>query len=92
MPYLILGSLTYASQANRDSAKTSILAVLATYPQITGVTTGLTSGVNTPSTTVLTISMQVPDATTAELVRVSLIAAWSAMPRTTFYISEVKAK
>ena len=55
MAYIITGTVTFSSQANRDAALTRVNAVLPGF-QYTPVSTVFNSGVNTPNNTTITFS------------------------------------
>lgn len=56
MAYIITGTLTFASQANRDAARTRINAAVALHA-FTTRTTVFPAGVNNSGTTIITISV-----------------------------------
>lgn len=56
MTYIITGTLNYASQANRDAAKTRVETALGSYVW-SGRATTLSAGVSNPSSTTMTISI-----------------------------------
>lgn len=91
MSYLIYGSLAYSTQANRNTAKTNVDNVLASYSVTNVAVGGFTAGVNTSGTTGLTISIRCSDADINAL-RFALLTAWSSGARATtgHYISAVK--
>ena len=56
MRYIIAGTATFSSQANRDAAKARLDTAMAGYTY-TAVATTFTPGINLPNTTSLTISI-----------------------------------
>lgn len=56
MAYIITGTLTFSSQANRDAARTRINTALASHAFSTR-TTVFPGGVNNSGTTIITISL-----------------------------------
>lgn len=57
MAYVITGTLTFSTQANRDAALTRINTALSGY-SYTNLATIFSAGVATPTTTTITISIQ----------------------------------
>ena len=55
MPYIITGSVTFGSQANRDAAITRVNTALSGY-SLTAYATQFPAGLNTPTTTTITFS------------------------------------
>jgi len=88
--YLVYGTITYSTAANRNSALSAINNALLSY-SATGVTTAFPSGVNTSGTAALTVSLQVPDHQ-VEGVNDALRTAWTSVTRATtgHYIATVK--
>ena len=58
MPYIIAGTVTFSSQANRDAALTRVNAVLPGFTY-SNVATAFNGGINTPNTTTITFSLSV---------------------------------
>lgn len=56
MPYIITGTVTFSSQINRDAARVRVDTALASHIY-TAVTTVFTPGVNNPTTTTITFSL-----------------------------------
>lgn len=56
MPYLITGTATFSSQANRDAALTRVNAVLPGF-SYSEVATTFQAGVKTPTATTITFSL-----------------------------------
>lgn len=57
MSYIIAGTATFSSQANRDAARTRIDAAIASTNYVSYTTT-FTAGVQNPTTTTMTISIK----------------------------------
>lgn len=86
MPYIITGTATFSSQANRDAARTRLDAAIATYNLI-NVTTVFNPGITHPTTTTMTISVDV-DGHDPGAVHKSIYDAWVASNRpVTCYLS-----
>ena len=85
--YRVVGNLTYATTANRNTALTAINSVVAAYNVVNTGTGAITGGVNTSGTTALTISLVCPTETIAEQFRISLLSAWTAAPRTAGFVA-----
>jgi hypothetical protein len=84
MTYLITGTATFSTQTNRNSALTRVNAVLAGYQVTDQATLGFDAGVNTPTTTTMTISISCgnDDAMCAQLGR-DIYTAWTQSNRHT---------
>lgn len=89
MPYYITGSLTFGSQANRDSARTALLAVAL------GAAAGWAGGPypaghTNSGTTALTISFSVAGEVAARALEAAFVTAYTPFPRTAGHLSTVK--
>jgi hypothetical protein len=56
MAYIITGTFTFSSQANRDAARTRLDAALLAY-SYTPLATAFTAGITNPTTTTMTVSI-----------------------------------
>lgn len=57
MPYIITGTVTFSSQANRDAALARVNTAVSGL-SVTNITTVFSPGINTPNTTSITFSLQ----------------------------------
>jgi hypothetical protein len=76
--YIYAGTITYSNTSNRNTALSAIETELANWPTITGIATAYPAGVNTSGSTVLTISLLVPDEATVDGFRNAMVSKWSA--------------
>ena len=88
MPYIITGTATFSSQANRDAAVTRVNTAIAPYVSAGTIspfaTPGFSAGLNTPTTTTMTVSYSVgTEDTTAATVAKAVYDAWIASNRHT---------
>jgi hypothetical protein len=61
MAYIITGTATFSNQNNRDSALGRVNTALAGYSITDIQTLGFTAGINTPTSTTMTISISCGD-------------------------------
>lgn len=82
MPYIITGTATFSTQANRDAALTRVNNALASFSYSNLATPGFSAGIQTPTTTTITISIQdgVSDTTAAALAK-AIYDAWTSSNR-----------
>lgn len=89
MAYIITGTLTFSTQANRDAALTRIQTALQGYSYTNLATAGFGAGVLTPTTTTITISIQdgVDGTTAAAISKAIYDAAVSTNRHSSGYLS-----
>ncbi len=86
--YYFTGTLTYSSQANRNSAQSALAPLVAGLTPFAGK---YPAGLNTSGTTVLTVSFQVEDDSGIDALRESMRAARAPYAVTSGHITVVKA-
>lgn len=76
MVYIITGTATFSSQANRDAARTRLDSALLSY-SLSSYGTTFTAGIAQPTTTTMTVSFSFDgDAATAATAAKSIYDAW----------------
>lgn len=96
MVYIITGTATFSSQANRDAARTRLDAALLAY-SLSAYATTFTAGITHPTTTTMTVSFSFDgDQDTMVAAAKSIYDAWigtgGAARHTTGYLSVNKVK
>jgi hypothetical protein len=76
MAYYATGRVVYSTANNKNTAFTQMTNVLNNFPNIVGVDSVYPAGLNSESTTVVTFSLEVPDAD-VDAFRSQFAAAWS---------------
>lgn len=84
MTYTITGTATYASQANRDAARTRVDTAMSGYG-VGNATTVFSAGINNPTTTTMTVSVQIltEDPALASEIQKAIYDAWTLTNRNT---------
>ena len=81
MTYYATGRVVYSTANNKNTAMTNMQNVLNSFPNVIGYTSAYPAGLNSESTTVVTFSLEVPDAD-VNTFRSQFATAWGSAAKT----------